>query len=143
VAPQRRNDDRLLACINSNNQAAKEIIRKTSRLADRFSAAAWYVLYVQTGRETADRIGLATQRYLLNNLQLATELGAQILRVKDDDIVGAIRRVAQEKNATLLVCGITREKGLWEQLSRRGVTADLLRAVAGDGQDLDVYLVTY
>ncbi len=101
------------------------------------------MLYVQTGRETADRIGLATQRHLLNNLQLATELGAQILRVKDDDIVAAIRRVAQEKNATLLVCGITREKGLWKQLSRRGVTADLLRAVADDGRDVDVYLVTY
>ncbi|GAB3635711.1 sensor protein KdpD [Hymenobacter arcticus] len=143
VPAQRRNDDRLLACINSNAEAAKEIIRKTSRLADRFGAAAWYVLYVQTGRESADRIGLATQRHLLNNLQLATELGAQILRVKDDDVVAAIRRVAQEKSATLLVCGITREKGLWQQLSRSGVTHDLLTAVAGDGSDLDVYLVTY
>jgi two-component system sensor histidine kinase KdpD len=63
--------------------------------------------------------------------------------VKDDDVVAAIGRVAQEKNATLLVCGITREKGLWEQLSRRGVTSDLLRAVASGGSDLDVYLVTY
>ena len=143
VQPARRNDDRLLACINSNDRAAKEIIRKTSRLADRFGADAWYVLYIQTGRETADRIGLATQRHLLNNLQLATELGAQILRVKDDDIVGAIRRVAQEKNATLLVCGITSEKGWWGQVSRRGVTTDLLRAVARDSSDLDVYLVTY
>ncbi|MBD2769441.1 sensor protein KdpD [Hymenobacter sp. BT664] len=143
VLPARRNDDRLLACINANDRAAKEIIRKTSRLADRFSAAAWYVLYVQTGRETADRIGLATQRHLLRNLQLATELGAQILRVKDDDIVGAIQRVAAEKNATLLVCGITSEKGLWGRLSRRGVTNDLLRAVARSNPDLDLYLVTY
>lgn len=143
VAPQRRNDDRLLACINTNAEAAKEIIRKTSRLADRFSAAAWYVLYVQTGEESADRIGLAAQRHLINNLQLATELGAQIMRVKDDDIVAAIRRVAQEKNATLLVCGITREKGLWQRLSRGGVTHDLLTAVASDGSDLDVYLITY
>ncbi len=39
VAAQRRNDDRLLACINTNEQASKEIIRKTSRLADRFGAA--------------------------------------------------------------------------------------------------------
>ena len=143
VLPARRNDDRLLACINSNDAAAKEIIRKASRLADRFSAAVWYVLYVQTGTESADRIGLATQRHLLNNLQLATELGAQILRVKDDDVVGAIQRVATEKEATLLVCGITREKGLWGQFSRRGVTNDLLRAVARDSPDLDVYLVTY
>ena len=143
VAPQRRNADRLLACINSNDRAAKEIIRKTSRLADRFGAAAWYVLYVQTGRETADRIGLATQRHLLNNLQLATELGGQILRVKTDDVVGAIQRVAQEKNATLLVCGVTSEKGVWERISRRGVTNDLIRAVAHGTNDLDIYLVSY
>ena len=143
IATPRRNDDRLLACINSNDEAAKEIIRKTSRLADRFSAAAWYVLYVQTGRESADRIGLATQRHLLRNLQLAVELGGQILRVKDDDVVAAIRRVAQEKEATLLVCGITREKSQWERLSRRGITNDLLRAVASESKELDVYLVTY
>ena len=143
VPPRQRNADRLLACINSNEQAAKEIIRKTSRLAGRFSAAVWYVLYVQTGRETADRIGLATQRHLINNLQLATELGAQILRVKDDDVVGAIRRVAEEKNATLLVCGVTSEKNSWARFSRRGVTNDLIRAVAQGGHDLDVYLVSY
>ena len=146
VPAQRRNDDRLLACINTNEQAAKEIIRKTSRLADRFGAAAWYVLYVQTSRESGDRIGLAAQRHLINNLQLATQLGAQILRVKDDDIVQAIRKVAVEKHATLLVCGITSEKNLWQQLSRGGVTHDLLRAVARDGSagiDLDMYLVTY
>jgi two-component system sensor histidine kinase KdpD len=143
IPAQRRNTDRLLACINSNERAAKEIIRKASRLADRFGAAVWYVLYVQTNRESADRIGLATQRHLINNLQLATQLGAEILRVKDDDVVQAIRRVAVEKNATLLVCGITVEKNLWQQLSRGGVTHDLLSAVARDGSDLDVYLVTY
>jgi two-component system sensor histidine kinase KdpD len=143
IAPQRRNDDRLLACINTNDRAAKEIIRKTSRLADRFGAAAWYVLYVQTSRESGDRVGLAAQRHLINNLQLATQLGAQILRVKDDDIVLAIRKVAQEKSATLLVCGITGEKSVWQRLSRGGVTHDLLTAVAGDGSGLDVYLITY
>jgi two-component system sensor histidine kinase KdpD len=143
VLPQRRNDDRLLACINTNEKAAKEIIRKASRLADRLGAAAWYVLYVQTGHESAERIGLATQRHLINNLQLATQLGAQILRVKDDNIVRAIRQVAQEKHATLLVCGITGEKSLLQQLRRRGVTHELLSAIARDGRDLDVYLVTY
>jgi two-component system sensor histidine kinase KdpD len=143
VLPQRRNDDRLLACINSNEQAAKEIIRKASRLADRFGAAAWYVLYVQTGHESAERIGLATQRHLINNLQLATQLGAQILRMKDDNIVRAIRQVAQEKHATLLVCGITGEKNLWQQFTHRSVTQELLNAIARDETDLDVYLVTY
>ena len=144
VAPQRRNQDRLLACINANAPAAKEIIRKTSRLADRLSVAAWYVLYVQTPQEAADRIGLAAQRHLLNNLQLATELGGQILRVKaEGSIVEEIMRVVQEKNANLLVCGVTGEKSLWEKVSRSGVTQDLIRTVARAGLDVDVFLVSY
>jgi two-component system sensor histidine kinase KdpD len=139
----RRTDDQLLACISTNEAAAREIIRKASRLADQLGVAAWYVLYVQTGRETAARIGLATQRHLLNNLQLAVELGAQILRVKDDDVVAAIGQVAREKNATLLVCGVTRARGWWARVFRRGVTNGLLRAVARAAPVTDVYLVTY
>lgn len=90
VPPERRNADRLLVCINANAPAAREIIRKTARLADRFGAAAWYVLYVQPPAEAADRIGLAEQRRLLQNFQLATKLGGQVLRVKSGDVVLAI-----------------------------------------------------
>lgn len=141
VGPERRDTDRLLACVNAH-AAAREIIRKTSRLADRL-AAAWYVLYVQTPREAADRIGLATQRHLLQNLQLAAELGAQILRVKDPNVVGAIQRVARQKHATLLVCGVTGEKRLWERIRRRGVTQKPVRAVVHSNAGLDIYLVSY
>ncbi|MET4107959.1 sensor protein KdpD [Hymenobacter sp. UYP22] len=143
VAPERRNQDRLLACINANAPAAKEIIRKTSRLADRLSAASWAVLYVQTPREAADRINLATQRHLLNNLQLTTELGGQILRVKAADVVPEILRVAQEKGVTLLICGVTSEKSWWQRLLRPGVTRRLIRAVARSPLDVDVFLVHY
>jgi len=143
VAPQRRNADRLLACINSNAQAAKEIIRKTSRLADRLGGVKWYVLYVQTSAESADTIGLASQRHLINNLQLATELGGQILRVKADDIVAEVMRVAAEKNVSLLVCGVTGSKSWWARLTRRGVTTNLVRAVARSPLYIDVFLVCY
>ena len=143
VAPQRRNADRLLACINSNAQAAKEIIRKTSRLADRLGGARWYVLYEQTSQESSDRIGLAAQRHLINNLQLATELGGQILRVKGDDVVSEVLRVATEKNASLLICGVTSEKNWLERYARPSITANLVRSVARWDRDVDIYLVTY
>ena len=142
VPAERRNADRLLACINANARAAREIIRKASRLADRFGAQVWYVLYVQTTAEAADRIGLAEQRHLLQNFQLVTELGGQILRVKSEDVVGTIRRTAREKNATLLICGVTGTKTGWERLLKRSITAELVRAVAADPGDLDILLVT-
>ena len=143
VPAPRRNADRLLACINTNEPAAREIIRKASRLAQQLGMATWYVLYVQTRREAADRINLATQRHLLRNLQLATELGGQILRVKSDNVVAAVITVAREKEATLLMCGITSEKTAWQRLSHRGITQDLIRAVAELEQDIDMFLVTY
>ncbi len=73
--------DRFLACISSNHEIAQRIIRKTARLASYYNSQ-WYVLYVQTGRESNDNISLAAQRHLINNFKNATELGAEVIRKK-------------------------------------------------------------
>src|SRR5664279_4345751 len=73
--------DRLLACIGSNEATAKNVIRKTARLANYYNSK-WFVLYVQTPKESADKIGLAAQRHLINNFKLATELGAEVIKAK-------------------------------------------------------------
>ena len=56
------------------------VIRKTARLASYYHSK-WYVLYVQTPKERGDKIGLAAQRHLINNFKLATELGAEVIKV--------------------------------------------------------------
>ena len=66
--------DKLLAVIDSSEKRARRVIRKTARMATHLNAA-FTVLYVQGDREADDRIPLARQRYLINNLNLATELG--------------------------------------------------------------------
>lgn len=136
----RKNLDKLLACINTNEKAAREIIRKTSRLADRFRAK-WYVLYIQTPKEETDAVGLAAQRHLINNLQLATQLGGQIVRQKGENVAQEILQVAQEKQATLLVCGVTGRKTLldWFKVSQ---TRRIIRTVASSELDLDIFLVS-
>ena len=65
---------RFLACISSNEKTPRRIIRKAARLATRYNTS-FVALYVQTPRESTDRIGLANQRYLLNHFKLVTELG--------------------------------------------------------------------
>ena len=72
--------DQLWAVIDSSENRARRLIRKTARLATHLNSS-FIVLYVQSDRETADRIPLANQRYLINNLNLATELGGQIRQV--------------------------------------------------------------
>src|SRR6476659_7623034 len=66
--------ERFLACVSSNHEIAQKIIRKTARLASYYNSK-WFVLYVQTEKESADKIQLAAQRHLINNFKNATELG--------------------------------------------------------------------
>src|SRR6201986_5117893 len=63
-----------LACISTNDESAKIIIRKTARLASYYRSK-WYLVYVQTSHESSDKINLASQRHLINNMKTATQLG--------------------------------------------------------------------
>jgi two-component system, OmpR family, sensor histidine kinase KdpD len=96
--------DRFLACIGSNHETAKNIIRKTSRLASYYNSK-WMLLYVQTPREAGDKIGLAAQRHLINNFKLATELGAEVIKIKNNNIAKAIIEVAEQKQVTIICIG--------------------------------------
>lgn len=96
--------ERFLACISSNHEIAKKVIRKTARLASYYNSK-WVLLYVQTPREEGDKIGLASQRHLINNFKLATELGAEVIRVKNTNIAKAIFEIADQKNVTTICIG--------------------------------------
>ncbi|MCA6440785.1 MAG: universal stress protein [Sediminibacterium sp.] len=96
--------ERFLACISSNDKTAKNVIRKTARLANYYNSK-WYVLYVQTPKESADKIALDKQRYLINNFKLATELGAEIIKVENVKVAKAIIEQAEERSITTICIG--------------------------------------
>ena len=96
--------ERFLACISSNEITAKSVIRKTARLANYYHSK-WYVLYVQTPKESVDKIELAKQRHLINNFKLATELGAEIIKIEKSSISNAIIEEAHERKITTICIG--------------------------------------
>lgn len=96
--------ERFLACISSNEKTAKNVIRKTARLANYYNSK-WYVMYVQTPRESADKIALDKQRFLINNFKLATELGAEIIKVKAKNTTKAIIKECEERRITTVCIG--------------------------------------
>jgi two-component system sensor histidine kinase KdpD len=96
--------ERFLACISSNEETAKTVIRKTARLANYYNSK-WYVLYVQTPKEHADKIGLAAKRHLINNFKLATQLGAEVIKLKMANVTKGIMQVAEEKQITTICIG--------------------------------------
>ncbi|MBA9077440.1 sensor protein KdpD [Rufibacter quisquiliarum] len=141
ITPDRRHTEKLLTCIGTNAKGAREIIRKSARLADRYHAE-WYLLYVQTSRETSLNINLATQRHLLNNLQLATELGAQVLKVKAEDVAEEVLREVNERQITLVTLGIT-TGSFWQRWWRKSITGEIISRITAANTETDIYLVNY
>ena len=97
-------NERLLACISSNPETARRVIRKTARLASYYQSR-WFLLYVQTPAEAPDRIRLDSQRHLINNLKLATELGAVVIQAKGNRVVDCILDEVGKRNVTTVCIG--------------------------------------
>lgn len=126
--------ERFLACISSNHETSKMIIRKTARLAGYYNSK-WYVLYVQTPAEDVNRIKLAAQRHLINNFKTATELGAEVLQVKSGNIPASIARVAEEKHITTVCIGKPHLR-LWQVILKTNVFNQLLSKLSRSDIDL-------
>ncbi|MFD1772274.1 sensor protein KdpD [Sphingobacterium suaedae] len=96
--------EKILACISSNEKTARNVIRKTARLANYYNSK-WFVLYVQTPKESSDKIALGKQRHLINNFKLATELGAEIIKVENDHVSRAIITQCEQRKITTVCIG--------------------------------------
>lgn len=126
--------ERFLACISSNADTAKVVIRKTARLASYYRSP-WIVLYVQSSSESGDKIKLDKQRHLINNLKLATELGAEVLKIKSDQVTQTIIKVAEEKEITTICIGKP-HLNLFQVMMRTAIFNQLLRSLAMRDTDL-------
>lgn len=96
--------EKLLACISSNDKTAKIVIRKTARLASYYNSI-WYVLYVETPKESSSKIALDKQRHLINNFKLAVQLGAEVIKVEHNNITDAMLGVVEQKHITTVCIG--------------------------------------
>ena len=130
--------EHFLACISSNHEAAQRIIRKTARLASYYNSK-WFVLYVQTPRESLEKIPLAAQRHLINNFKNATELGAEVLQVKETSVVNVIMNVVENKKITTVCIGKP-HINLFRIILRTNVFNQLLRLLSR--KDIDLIILS-
>ena len=126
--------ERFMACISSNHEIAQRIIRKTARLASYYNSQ-WFVLYVQTSKESSDNIPLAAQRHLINNFKNATELGAEVIRKKTDNVAQAIIETTEEKNVTTICIGKP-HLNLFQIILRTGIFNQLLKTMSKNSVDI-------
>ena len=126
--------ERFLACISSNHEVAQRIIRKTARLASYYNSQ-WYVLYVQTPKESTDRISLAKQRHLINNFKNSTELGGEVIQASSVNIARTIIETIEEKKITTVCLGKPHIK-LWQIILNTSVFNQLLKTLSENDVDL-------
>jgi two-component system sensor histidine kinase KdpD len=126
--------EKFLACISSNAETAKVVIRKTARLASYYRSP-WVVLYVQSSSESGDRIKLDKQRHLINNFKLATELGGEVVKIKSNQVTKTIMQVAEEREVTTICIGKP-HLSLFQVILRTAVFNDLLNKIAATETDL-------
>ena len=126
--------EKFMACISSNEIMSKNVIRKTARLASYYNSK-WFVLYVQTPNESTDNIALDKQRHLINNFKLATDLGAEIIRVENKNVSKAIIEEA-EKRAITTICIGKPQLNLLRVILATNLFNELLKKLSSTETDL-------
>ena len=126
--------ERFMACISSNHDIAKKVIRKTARMASYYNSK-WYLLYVQTPNESGDNIGLAEQRHLINNFKMAAELGGEVIRLKNKNIARGIFEASEQKGITTICIGKP-HLTLWNVILSTAVFNQLLNKLSASEIDI-------
>jgi len=132
----RRTVDRVMACLSSDPPLSRVLLRKASRIAGRLNTD-WFCVYVQMPEERADRIDSTIQRHLVDNIQLAQSLGAEVVKLEGIDVAKTLIRFAAERGVTLAIVGETR-RSRWYRLRRGSIVDRLMAGQTG----LDVLVVS-
>jgi two-component system sensor histidine kinase KdpD len=132
-----RTVDRILVALPSRLTLTEELLRKASRIAGRLNLD-WYCVYVQTPDERADRIDATVQRKLVDNIQKAQSMGAEVVKLEGTDVAATICQFAVEHGVTLIVAGQSR-RSWWQHITRGSVVDKLVNNTL----DLDVLVVSF
>ncbi|MEZ5293258.1 MAG: universal stress protein [Vicinamibacterales bacterium] len=118
--------ERVMVCMSSNALAPR-VIRTGARIAGRLGSK-WYAVYVETPRETPERIRPQDAEALAGNIRLAESLGATVVRVHADRPADGLIAFAQREGVTHVIFGQT-ARSRWEVVWRGSTLDRFLSAV--------------
>jgi two-component system, OmpR family, sensor histidine kinase KdpD len=131
--------EKVMVCISSN-QTARRLLRAGARIAGRLSAI-WYAVYVETPRENPSNMRPENLKQVTENLQMAQELGATVIRLKSKRAADGLIEFARREGITHVIFGQS-ARSRWDILFRGSVLNRFLAEVkdaavqvipAGDG----------
>lgn len=132
IAGPWKSGERLMVAVGPG-PFAEQLVRWTRRMAYNLQAT-WLAVYVESSSPVPEEAKAQLARYL----SLARELGGEVVTTADQDVVGALLRIARERNVTQIIVGKP-ERPLLYDLVRGGSLVDRLIRASGD---LDIYVVT-
>ncbi|HEX4458979.1 MAG TPA: histidine kinase [Polyangia bacterium] len=136
-APRSTAGGRVMVCMSSYPPHAATILRRGSRMAGRLSTD-WFVVYVETPRESPERIDAEVQRHLHENIQAARDLGAEVVRLQGRDPVASLLDFARSHGVGHILIGRSHQPW-WKQVLGRSVPLRLVR----DSDGFDVHIVSF
>jgi two-component system, OmpR family, sensor histidine kinase KdpD len=117
--------DRVMVALSSDPPQSAVLLRKASRIAGRLNTD-WYCVYVQTPDEAADKIDSTVQRRLVDNIQRAQAMGAEVVKLTGTDVAATLLKFATEKGVTLILTGQSR-RPWWQRPFKGSVVAALVK----------------
>jgi two-component system sensor histidine kinase KdpD len=123
--------ERLMVAITSAHSSL-ELIRSARRLAFELDAP-WTAVYVDTGLQLSSD----DQARLNRHLQLARELGAEVITTNDLDVTNALLRIAKQKNITRLVIGRPAERSFFQTLFRKS----MIERLEEENKQMDILIL--
>jgi two-component system sensor histidine kinase KdpD len=106
-AAQPNTSERVMVCLSLRSPNAPRLLRKGARLADRLGAP-WYAVYIQTPRESTEKVDARAQRRLTDALALAHQLEGVPLTFKGPDLPTGVADFVREYGITHIVLGRSR-----------------------------------
>ncbi|MEK6285716.1 MAG: universal stress protein [Acidobacteriota bacterium] len=120
--------EKVMVCMASRG-SAKKLLRTGSRIAGRL-ASDWYAVYVETPREEPGRMNPADHAALIENIKLAEELGANVVKLRERRVADALIEFARREGITHVVFGQS-ARSRWNILLHGSVINRFLSEVRG------------
>jgi two-component system, OmpR family, sensor histidine kinase KdpD len=127
--------ERVMVGLSSNPEDGKRLLHKAARIAGQLNAD-WYAVHVETPAESVRKIDTRNFVALLDNINLAGELGAETVWLKAADPVKAMLDFAHQHGVEKIIIGRTHQP-FW----RRWLGKDVTERFLAGAKDVDIEVV--
>lgn len=117
----------------SSSPDSTELIRWARRVSYTMNAS-WVAVHVETPVPPDEYRRVALNK----NLELARELGAEVIVTSDVDVVNGLLRIAKNENATLIVIGKSPKKNVFSAFFK----SDIVTRLLNESGTIDVFVVS-